>query len=227
MKRLPSTVRDHLVACAIKAGKDRKTFNALVGDTYRKIGQGAFRLVYDTGEFVIKLRRYKPQSSNDFPMRQINSSNADEMRGYKSIVRGWKWTGQFVLKPTLIRLPNGHNVIVMPKVDTIVRTLEDDGCDNDAWKDDAPETLVDQVTFIEETFRDAHTANIGILGRRAYLIDINFAGLFYGAVEDPKATEAWAKRLLDALVAPVKPKKKRAAECITQEDHKLLAELAA
>jgi hypothetical protein len=230
MKRLPSNIRSTLEALAVEAGSDRRIFNKFVGNKYRQIGQGAFRIVFDAGDYVIKLRRHKPWRENEFPMRQINSSNSDEMKGYKSIARDWKFVAQFVLKPTLIRLPNKHNVVIMPKVDAIVRTLEEDGIDNDEWKDDAPVNLVDQVTFIQETFRDGHTANIGILGRRAYLIDINFAGLFYGSAAEPQDTEAWAKRLLDAVEAGVgdePKKKKRYADCVTAQDRKLLEELAA
>jgi len=229
MKRLPSNIRSTLEALAVEAGSDRRLFNKFVGNKYRQIGQGAFRIVFDAGDYVIKLRRHKPWRENEFPMSQINSSNSDEMKGYKSITRDWKFVSQFVLKPTMLRLSNGHNAIIMPKVDAVVRTLEDDdNYDSDGWKEDAEVNLVDQVTFIEENFRDGHTANIGILGKRAYLIDINFAGLFYGSAAEPQDTEAWAKRLLDAVDAPAVPKKKKiAAECVTQADRKLLAELAA
>jgi hypothetical protein len=230
MKRLPSNLRSTLENLAVEAGTNRNIFNKLVGSNYRKIGQGAFRIVMDAGDYVIKLRRHKPCADNEFPMRQIDTSNHDEVRGYKEIAKQWEFVTQFVLKPTLIRLPNKHNAVIMPKVDAVVRTLEEDGSDNDEWQDDAPVNLVDQVTFIQETFRDGHTANIGILGKRAYLIDINFAGLFYGAASEPKDTEAWAKRLLDAVEAGVgdEPKKKKLyADCVTAQDRKLLEELAA
>lgn len=231
MKRLPRNLRSTLENLAVEAGTDRRKFNALVAANFRKLGHGAFRIVFDAGDYVIKLRRHKPYDQNEFPMREIDKSNADEVRGYKQLVKEWDYLSQFVLKPTMMRLPNKHNVVIMPKVDAVVRKLEEAGSDNDEWEEDAPENLLDQVTFIEENFRDGHTANIGILGKRAYLIDINFAGLFYGAASEPKDTEAWAKRLLDAVEAGVgdepKPKRKPAKECVTPEDCKLLAELAA
>jgi hypothetical protein len=175
MKRLPSTVRNHLVACAIKAGKDRKLFNELVGDTYRMVGEGSFRCVYDTGEFVIKLRRHEPWSENGFPMKRINSSNRDEAAGYKQLCRENPLFAPMVLKPTRIKLPNGHDVVYMSKVDLVWGDVE-----SDEQKDlkTAYPKLANLLQAIVITFMDAHDFNIGIKDGKPYLIDFNMTKLW-------------------------------------------------
>jgi hypothetical protein len=169
----------------------RGDFNKAVAANFRKVGHGAFRLVFDAGDVVIKIRRVKPKRDNAFPMSQINSSNRDEAAAYKKLLKSNPELATFVLKPTLVKLPNGHDVVMMEKVKVW-------GSLNYAARCKVEETdnyLHDQIQVIQGAFQDAHDNNVGIKGDRAYLIDFNFANLWSQDEADEEFRDGVLRRM--------------------------------
>jgi hypothetical protein len=200
------TIIANLTKMVKVAKNDRNTFNKMVQGYYGDpIGAGAFRKVFDAGDFVVKLRRVKPFWDNPFPMSQIHTSNADEAKGYRSLRRNWKYLSGFVLKPLYVELPYGHDAIIMPKVERTCRDLENEH--GDEWRSFAVEEgewspiLDAQYCFVTECFNDSHDANLGYIGNRLYLIDINYYGVYFNARENKKETEESAKSLLEKSAA--------------------------
>jgi tRNA A-37 threonylcarbamoyl transferase component Bud32 len=153
---------------------NRADFNKAGAANFRKVGHGAFRIVFDGGDVVIKLRWAAPKRDNKFPMSLINSSNRDEAAAYKKLLKSNPDLATFVLKPTLVKLPNGHDVILMEKVKVWGGMKYNARCkvvDNNTY-------LHDQIQVIQTAFQDAHDNNVGIKDDRAYLIDFNFASMW-------------------------------------------------
>jgi len=153
---------------------NRGGFNKAVAANFRKVGQGDFRLVFDAGDVVFKIRRANPKRDSAFPMSQINSSNRDEAAAYKKLLKSNPDLATFVLKPTLVKLPNRHDVVMMEKV----KVWSSLNCNARCEVEENDNYLHDQIQVIQTSFRDAHDNNVGIKGDRAYLIDFNLANLW-------------------------------------------------
>ena len=151
-----------------KANPTRGAFNRAVADKFIKIGSGAFRMVFDAGDVVIKVRRAVPCRENEFPMEKIDKSNRDEAKAYASLVKCQPTLATFVLKPTLVKLPNGHDAIIMEKVDDVWGNMDQ------SEVEDNNHFLHNQIQVIQMAFQDGHECNVGVKGNRAFLIDLNF-----------------------------------------------------
>jgi len=223
----------NLFAVAAKAGKGRKKFITEMEKSFTFIGEGAFRLVFASNDFVIKVRRHKPDEDCGFSQRQINSSNQDETNGYEELSSDWEHLPGFVVKPILVELPHGHDVVIMERV-TPIRSLVDDGEEADDSIIELLETnrrQLLQFQFLQETFMDSHSGNLGInKAGNVVIFDFNIPLLFFDARKHHKKTDSTAKRLLKPLnkekitKADLKPINK---EKITKADLKLLKALAA
>jgi translation elongation factor EF-G len=151
-----------------KANPTRGAFNRAVADKFIKIGAGCFRMVFDAGDVVIKVRRATPIRENPFPMEKIDKSNRDEAKAYASLIKCQPTLATFVLPSTLVKLPNGHDAIIMEKVDAVWENMDqDDVTSNNHF-------LHNQIQVIQMAFQDGHDANVGVKGNRAFLIDLNF-----------------------------------------------------
>lgn len=172
--------------------KSRADFNRAVKAAFPVcLGAGAFRKVYDAGDVVIKLRRHEPRRNNAFPMSQIDSSNSDEASSYLRFKKANPIFAHFILQPTLITLPNGHDAVLMEKVDFVWgssamlrRSVENNRHD-----------IHNHIQVISLVFMDSHDNNVGIKGNRAYLIDFNFCGTWTG-MQDYKER---ARNVLEAV----------------------------
>jgi hypothetical protein len=188
----PKVLSDILHMFANEAGGNRKAFNKMVKDTFTHLGSGAFRMCYDTGMgYVVKIRRAKPSSHNPFPMNFINEANQAERDGFVNVSSEWKNLGHFVLEPYYISLPNGHDIIIMKKVEYIVG----DNGENEDWMKENP-LLFNMMQMLQDTFRDAHLNNLGVLDGRVYLIDVNFSNIFSMADMDREDTDSAAGDML-------------------------------
>jgi len=200
--------QDKILATLTKlaeAHPKRADFNKAVKVAFPFVlGSGAFRRVHDTDEgFVIKLRHDKPKRDNAFPMREIDSSNKDELAGYNKIKRRSALLAHFVLKPTYFALPNGHDVVLMEKMDN---TWDSIGYAARRNVEKNNHALHNQVQVIEKTFNDGHWKNIGIKGNRAFLLDVNFSNIWSWDDED----KAFARLTLEKAGVKLrgrKPKK--------------------
>jgi hypothetical protein len=157
--------------------KSRVGFNKSIASHYKKIGSGAFRIVFDAGTYVIKVRRSVPCSSNPFPIAMIHAANKDERDGYEKVKIASRTFAKFVCEPHYFSLPNGHDVIIMEKVEVVYGQLDR----KSRKKYDADDIINDQMTLISEIFVDGHWNNIGIRGNRAYLIDVNMSEFHRGS----------------------------------------------
>src|SRR6185369_13178317 len=83
----------------------RKGFNSAVGKMFPKIGEGAFRKVYDAGEYVIKLR-HTWHDGMYYDKEEIDSGNRIEMNVYRQIAKHAPSVAYFVLKPIHVKFPN-------------------------------------------------------------------------------------------------------------------------
>jgi hypothetical protein len=170
---------------------ERADFNREVLRAFKKIGQGAFRIVVDGGDVVIKLRRATPWRENSFPMKEIDSSNRDEAIAYTKLLKKNPDLATFVLKPTLVKLPNGHNVILMEKVTVWGKMRYETRSkieENDNY-------LHDQIQVIQSTFSDSHDNNVGIKDGRAYLIDFNYDGVWNQDESDKEFIDGVLRRM--------------------------------
>lgn len=163
--------------------KLRSRFNKAVSRIFPFIDGGAFREVYDAGDYVIKLRT--AARNRQFSKEQTNESNSDEIDNYRTICEKAEAVGFFVLAPVYLVLDNKHDAIIMPKVSTCCSDphymkieKEEDFCiDLESYAGRFfPKIMRDQLSFIIETFGDSHDGNIGwdMAKRRVWFIDINF-----------------------------------------------------
>jgi hypothetical protein len=171
-----------------EANPKREDFNRAVETMFKCVGVGQFREVYAAGEVVIKLRRY---TEEDFPMRQINASNREEARAYKRFLREYPVEAMLVLKPTLVKLPNKHDAVLMERVDQVYGKMA--LAVRNRFMDEKP-LIHNQIQVIQSLFQDGHDNNVGIKGSRAYLIDFNFYRTW-----NEGATVADVKRVLRAV----------------------------
>lgn len=166
-----------------KENKLRSKFNKAVSKVFPFIDGGAFREVYDAGDYVIKLRT--AARNRQFSKEQTDESNSDEIDNYRTICKEAPAVGFFVLAPVYIILDNKHDAIIMPKVSSCCS----DPHYNKIFKEDDeildlegyagrffPKIMRDQLSFIWEAFGDSHDGNIGwdMAKRRVWFIDINF-----------------------------------------------------
>lgn len=191
------------------ANKSRANFNKAVAAAFpTKLGAGAFRKVYAAGDTVIKLRRAIPLRSNAFPMYKIDAANRDEGEAYAKFANKHKMFAHLVLKPTYVSLPNGHDVVLMDKVDFVWREVSGwtGMCQSDYARQN-PE-IHNQIQVIQETFQDGHDGNIGIKGNRAYIIDFNFSGTWHGSLNEYKPR---VRKVLEAVGVKFRGRKPKAA----------------
>jgi hypothetical protein len=162
----------HTLTNLAKGNPTRKDFNAAVKRAFPVcLGEGAFRKVYEAGDLVIKVRRHEPRRCNPHPQYRIDAANSDEMKGYKDFCKTQPVLSRLVLPPTYFCLPNNHDAIIMEKMEN---TWEGVGCRGRMDIEENNTALHNQIQVIQEIFSDAHGANIGFKGKRAYLIDFNF-----------------------------------------------------
>jgi hypothetical protein len=160
-----------------------ESFLRNVNKQFNKIGQGAFRVVFDAGNFVVKIRRHEPWEENEYCMegqRGILASNREERAGYNRLKKNAPHLKYFVMEPHYFKLANGHNVIIMEKATMLGKAL---GCSKDEYgyyeinSDDLVEgSIVErQHAFINENFADSHDNNMGInKDGLLVMIDFNF-----------------------------------------------------
>lgn len=149
----------------------RADFNRAVRKAFPKcLGHGAFRSVYAADkDTVIKIRRSRPNGSG-FSMRDIRVSNQEEAEYFEMLEREQPLFARFVLPPVYWTLPNGHDVVTMRRVEKVWGKLRQSVREK---HEDGDTLLGRQYRIISNVFQDAHWGNIGIIGNRAYLIDIN------------------------------------------------------
>ncbi len=197
--------QDNILATLTKlaeAHPKRADFNKAVKVEFPFVlGSGAFRRVHDTDEgFVIKLRHDKPKRDNPFPMKEIDASNKEELAGYNKIKRKSALLAQFVLKPTYFALPNGHDVVLMEKMDNTWDSLGWRGR-KDVEKNNP--NLHNQIQIIEQHFSDGHWKNCAVKGSRAYLIDLNIISVWNWDAE----SKAFARLTLEKAGVKLKGRK--------------------
>jgi len=159
------------------AHKERKDFVKAVKSRFTKLGSGAFRIGFSAEglEYAFKLRRACPRRGSGFTMAEIRKSNEDEYNTYEAIKSKYPEVAAFVLTPTYHKLPNGHDVVFMPRVEVLG---ENWNYDTDFWDDMSKA----QYRLITCLFSDAHGGNIGYVGDpeapgcRLYMIDLNTEG---------------------------------------------------
>ena len=194
---------DKIIATLTKlasATKSRKTFNQSVAKEFgTKLGSGAFRVVYAAGDTVIKLRRHSPRNDGRFDMDRINPSNQEESDAYSSFEDAIM--AHFILKPTYVALPNGHDAILMDKVDFVWGELDWDEQMEYAKKNPK---IHDQIQIINEVFQDGHDHNVGVKGDRAYLIDFNLDKTWKGMM---KSLKPRARKVLESVGVKFKGRK--------------------
>ena len=167
------------------------------------MGGGAFRLAYDAGKLVIKLRRYEPNKDNPFSMIMINDANKEEATAYEAFKD--PIFVHFILRPTYVSLPNKHDAILMEKVDFVWGDLGYD--ERDEYAKNNP-LVHNQIQIIKEVFRDGHDFNIGVKGNRAYLIDFNFPKTWDGEIKSFKSSARKALEQVGVKFRGRKPKVK-------------------
>ena len=146
-------------------------FNRAVRKAFPKcLGHGAFRSVYAADEdTVIKIRRSRPNRSG-FSMRDIKTANVEEAEHYENLLKNNPLFARFVLPPIYYTLPNGHDAVLMRRVEKVWGKLSQ----RTREKHERNNTLLGrQYRIISNCFWDSHWGNIGIIGNRAYLIDLN------------------------------------------------------
>lgn len=184
------------VATLTKLARDnpkRRDFNKAVKAAFPVcLGEGAFRKVYEAGDTVIKLRRHEPRRGNAFPMSQIDSSNADEANGYTKFKKKNAVFAHFVLEPTYVSLPNGHDAVLMKKADFVWGTTPHQ---IRSEIENKRHDVHNQIQIICEVFQDAHDNNIGVIGNRAFLVDFNFDKLWNSASDYKER----ARKVLEAV----------------------------
>lgn len=184
MRHTINTIEATLKRLAAKY-KPRRKFNDAVSKVFPFIDGGAFREVYDAGDYVIKLRTAARRRECEFSKEQINKSNQDEIDNYRTICEEAPAVGFFVLAPVYIILDNKHDAIIMPKVSTCcsdphykkIEKDDDSYLDLELYADRFfPKIMRDQLSFILGAFGDSHDGNIGwdMAKRRVWFIDINF-----------------------------------------------------
>lgn len=153
-----------------KNNRKRVDFNRAVRKAFPKcLGHGAFRSVYAAGDMVVKLRRSRTNDSG-FSMSDIHPANKEEADNYEDMVRNNPMFARFVLRPTYYTLSNGHDAVLMRRVEKVWGSLPRYIRDRHEEED----TLLGrQYRIISNCFRDAHLGNIGVIGKRLYLIDLN------------------------------------------------------
>lgn len=159
------------------ANKTRKGFLDAVKARFPVLGKGAFRLGFSSegNDYAFKVRRHAPRKGSGFSQREIDSSNQDEYASYIKLKKDYPEMAAFVLAPIFYKLPNKHDVVFMPRVETLGENFD---YDTESWDDLAS----DQFRMITHTFSDAHGGNIGYVGNpeepgcRFYLIDLNCEG---------------------------------------------------
>lgn len=159
-----------------KAHPKRADFNRSLKEAFGKpLGSGAFRTVFAADkETVIKVRRSRPNGSG-FRMCDIQDSNREEAEAYEQLVDEDPIFAQFVLPPIYIALPNNHDAVMMKRVEKVWGKLSQ--CVRE--KHERDDTLIGrQYRIISNVFEDSHWDNIGIMGNRVFLIDMNQG--FYG-----------------------------------------------
>lgn len=188
----PATLKTTVRNIAKLAGENRETFNHMImGEFGKCIGSGAFRMVFASKDWVIKVRRHEMREDASFSMQEIEPSNREEIAGFRKLTRNWKVLSQFVMTPFYMKLANGHDVILMRKVDYVIgqRAYSTKWCNKNPL-------LEQMVSLLTECFRDAHEENLGVLNGRVYMIDVNRPNLYRNATSDKKGTETQAAKLL-------------------------------
>lgn len=194
----------HTLTKLAKDNPDRKDFNAAVKRAFPVcLGEGAFRKVYEAGNLVVKVRRHEPRRNNPHPMRRIDSANSDEMEGYNDFCKSQRVLSRLVLPPTYFFLPNGHDAIVMEKMDN---TWDGVGHRGRMDIEKNNQVLHNQIQVIQEIFSDGHPGNIGFKGNRAYLIDFNFTDT-WGIDDDTKRN---VRKVLEAAGEKFRGRKPKA-----------------
>jgi hypothetical protein len=176
--------------------KGRKMILKNMRKKFDELGHGVFRTVFNVGGVAVKIRNPEPgECWGSFSQRECDNSNRDEYNAYRSLASDYPSLAMCVLKPTYLKLANGHDAILMP----LVSVLDDDTEDlYDAEFPGFTRNMKRQYEFITNHFRDAHDHNIGwsVEEDRVWIIDMNVSHNNYD--ED---SERQAKRLLKRKAA--------------------------
>lgn len=164
--------------------KSRAGFNKAVGCTYKRIGEGAFRIVYAADDYVIKLRRSVKRRGDDWTSQQITEGNSSEHIAYQTMLENAPSLAFFALAPVYLVLDNRHDAIIMPRVSTHSEDehfnlvdAEEGGIGLDEYTSRFFTRIMrDQYSFINNNFGDSHCGNIGwdMKAQRVWFIDLNF-----------------------------------------------------
>jgi hypothetical protein len=168
--------------------KTRRGFNKSLRRVFGFINSGQFREVYSAGRYVVKVRRYEEL---EFDMEEIDESNYKEYREYLKVARRYPNLAQFIQRPNYVKLPNGHDAVIMKRVEVFDHDNLDEDFDGG---DHFNGVMLEQYKFIVNNFTDGHDGNIGWdwKNERLYMIDFNYSGFVMSA-------ESEAKELLEEL----------------------------
>jgi hypothetical protein len=156
--------------------KDENDFESAVKDRCDEhLGSGMYRSVSVFGDFVVKV------SWGGWG----TDGNVTEAKFYNALKLRMPALAQFLVKPTLWRLPNKHNIIVMPRVNSMSPDCEEYDFNVIVDEDFTP-IMREQLKFIQATFFDSHESNVGwdYKLQRVWMIDFNI-----GCIGDFKAEE--------------------------------------
>lgn len=155
------TIRSTLETLA-RTTRSMETFNGATGSVFPMLDSGSYRVVFDAGDYVIKLRKPEGTWSKDM----MHNGNCIERRNWMNLPSEMQF---FVLEPIYMVLPNGHDAIVMRKVN-VTHTAK-----SGRWWLSWTPAMNMQHRFILNTFIDSHERNIGwdVTTERVWLIDYN------------------------------------------------------
>jgi len=136
------------------------------------LGSGASRIVYDAGEWAIKMERIKFNWITEKRKKDegYTSNCEDEYNAYKWLTKNKPQLAKFVPKMYRAHLPKDNTeVIIVEKVSVLVS--EYDGLPLCLYTG----IMQLQLSLIRRTFQDTHDQNIGwnIKNKRVYVIDLN------------------------------------------------------
>jgi hypothetical protein len=140
---------------------------------FNLLGSGSFRHMYATPDekWVFKLQRYEEQDDSGFGLEDISKSNAAEAESFENLLVDYPSLSAFCLAPSYHVLPNGHDVIFMPKVSMYAKL-------GYTYQENMPALEQAQIEIIRMYLPDSHENNIGYTqeswGKRFYLFDLNW-----------------------------------------------------
>jgi hypothetical protein len=190
-----------------KKYKGREAFNRAVARKFPFINGGAFRQVYDGGDYIIKVVR--TDNPGGFEQEEIDEANVCEAQNYCELMLEAPAVAFFVLAPIHLHLSNGHDAVLMRKVSVIstdkdylhaIQNDSDEVCTLlDYAREFFPKLMLDQYNFIRTAFHDAHADNIGwdMATGRVWFIDYNHGA---NCCERSPDSKRKAKRVMKSVI---------------------------